>query len=464
MSYGPLYQSHRLNKGAFRITLTNTTRPTPYVQRNPNRKHIPGQQRRTSLPALHPVQEPPPPLPPLPPLKPILAYDHEAPQDDDTDIYSRLSTFTFGDAQSPTLKSSTSTSTSLTAAASDDPEGISPLDKTPRPSVANAFSHNFKVKHSAANGWSSPSEDEEDLKRTNARSKMRAIDDGTRRPSLPTNDAMQQYHGSSSGLSTDKGKGKAQTEGEMGGKRENGKQNGSPTSPSTPSDGELDLDTDVDLMSADDTDKRRGDEYHGMSDRSSIHINSDVGSVFGEVDDQRNRRQDSELIVEGEPMDEDEGENDPQRKDSARTWTENTGRRSSLPMDIPYPAASSSVRSAQAYTHSSQHSHRDDQSAFDAYARAHAQFRRPSRSVDDDLQRAALHLQRKASRASVAASAAGSGHSHGLDSTGSGPSSEPDMRGIAMAQAFAQAQLDAQAEGGVGMDLGRDPDMVHSNH
>ena len=336
---------------------------------------------------------------------------------------------------------------------SDEAEGVSPLDKTPRPSVAHVHAHS-SVKlaqgkqHAAPNGWSSPSEDEEDRKRTNARSKMRAIDDGTRRPSLPSNDVQQQqlqlqHHNSSSGLSTDKGKGRAFVEADREGIKS---RKGMPVSPSTPTEGEAELDTDVDLMmSADDTDRRRRGRHHGMSDRSSVHMSSDVGSVYGEVDDRHTRHTESKGKAGGgsEAMDEDEGgAHDALRKDSARTWTEETGRRGSLPMDIPYSASNSSSRSGHVYAHP-QSSYREE-SAFDAHARAQAQLRRPSRSVDDDLQRAALHLQRKASRVSVVASATGSGH--GLDSAGSGPSSEPDMRGVAMAQAIAQAHLDAQAQ------------------
>lgn len=286
---------------------------------------------------------------------------------------------------------------------------------------------------------------------------MRAIDDGTRRPSLPSNDFQQQQRGLSSGPSTEKGKGTPPGDGER--EREKARQGALPVSPSSPTEGEAELDTDVDLMSADDTDRRRRGlgRYHGMSDRSSIHISSDVGSAFGEADD-RNTRHTGAAEDEGEAMDDDEGgDSGAPRKDSAKTWTEeNMERRGSLPVDIPYPASNSSGRSVHAYAQS-HNSLRDDtfDSAFDARARAQAQLRRPSRSVDDDLQRAALYLQRKASRVSVAASGVGSGH--GLETAGSGPSSEPDMRGVAMAQAIAQAHLDAQAEraeGGVVMNLG----------
>ncbi|KAL5528782.1 hypothetical protein ACEPAF_7919 [Sanghuangporus sanghuang] len=448
MAHDDPYQPGRKSS----ITLTNATRPTPYVQRNLPRRYTNG-QRRTSLPALHPSHEPPPPLPPLPPANPVSPHELASAHDDDIDIYSRLSTFTFGDVRSPTILQNPSSSSR-----SDEAEGVSPLDKTPRPSVAHVHVHSSgklaQGKHAAPNGWSSPSEDEEDRKRTNTRSKMRAIDDGTRRPSLPSNDSLQQlqlqsqHHGSSSGLSTDKGKGRVYTEGDKEGLKA---RKGIPVSPSSPTEGEAELDTDVDLMmSADDTDRRRRGRYHGMSDRSSVHMSSDVGSVYGGADDRHTQHTKSKGKAreggESTTMDDDVpgegGASNASRKDSARTWTEETGRRGSLPMDIPYPTSNSSARSAHVHAHP-QSSYREE-SAFDAHARAQAQLRRPSRSVDDDLQRAALHLQRKASRVSVTASAAGSGH--GLETAGSGPSSEPDMRGVAMAQAIAQAHLDAQAQ------------------
>ncbi|OCB87333.1 hypothetical protein A7U60_g5472 [Sanghuangporus baumii] len=609
MAHDDPYQPGRKSS----ITLTNATRPTPYVQRNLPRRYTNG-QRRTSLPALHPSHEPPPPLPPLPPANPVSPHELASAHDDDIDIYSRLSTFTFGDVRSPTILQNPSSSSR-----SDEAEGVSPLDKTPRPSVAHVHVHSSgklaQGKHAAPNGWSSPSEDEEDRKRTNTRSKMRAIDDGTRRPSLPSNDSLQQlqlqsqHHGSSSGLSTDKGKGRVYTEGDREGLKA---RKGIPVSPSSPTEGEAELDTDVDLMmSADDTDRRRRGRYHGMSDRSSVHMSSDVGSVYGGADDRHTRHTESKGKAreggESTAMDEDDvpgegGASNASRKDSARTWTEETGRRGSLPMDIPYPTSNSSARSAHvhgdreglkarkgipvspssptegeaeldtdvdlmmsaddtdrrrrgryhgmsdrssvhmssdvgsvyggaddrhtqhtkskgkareggesttmdddvpgeggasnasrkdsartwteetgrrgslpmdipyptsnssarsAHVHAHPQSSYREESAFDAHARAQAQLRRPSRSVDDDLQRAALHLQRKASRVSVTASAAGSGH--GLETAGSGPSSEPDMRGVAMAQAIAQAHLDAQAQAhaeslNLGTDVGNTSD------
>ncbi|KAI5118890.1 hypothetical protein M0805_003565 [Coniferiporia weirii] len=438
MAHDDAYQSVRKSS----ITLTNATRPTPYSQRNLPRRPLPPQQRRTSLPALHPSHDPPPPLP-----HPISPFELAVPRDEDADIYSRLSTFTFGDAQAPKLQQSVPSSSSRVAVVLDGGESVSPLhradsfDKTPRPSVAHAHAHAhaqtfLQPSNPTTNGWSSPSEDEEEQRRTNTRSKMRAIDDGMRRPSLPTNDVRQ--YGSSSGLTaTEKGKGKVGAEGE------NAPQKAQLSSPSlqTEGEGDLELDTDVDLMSVDDTDGRRKARNVGMSDHSSTRgdgrINSDTNSMHGESEG-KSRTHDREQKDKNEnDMDEDGDDDDgirAHRKDSSRTWTERTGRRGSLPMDIPYPNNSHSSRTS--------HSYRDDSysAEFDARAIAHAQLRRPSRSVDDDLHRAALHLQRKASRVSVAAI--------GAYEVGAGvtPSSEPDMRGLAMAQAIAQAHLNAQAE------------------
>ncbi|EJD02671.1 uncharacterized protein FOMMEDRAFT_140581 [Fomitiporia mediterranea MF3/22] len=441
------YQSGRKSS----ITLTNKTRPTPYTQRNPSRRHAPGQQRRTSLPSLQPSHEPPPPLPSLPPANPVSPYELAITHEEDSDIYSRLSTFTFGDPQSSAQQTAASGAASSSHAPppSDDTEGISPLDKTPRPSVAHAYTHIPKSheEQSAANGWSSQSEDEEDRRRTNTRSKMRAIDDGTRRPSLPSNDVQQQQYWSGSAISTDVENRRTTSEGR--GDREHGRHGPLPISPASPTDGEAELDTDVDLMSIDDTaDRRRRGMYHGMSDHSSVHLNSDVGSAYGEADDRIIRHTEGE--GEGEAMDEDEDGSGAARKDSARTWVDTSERRGSLPMDIPYPASYSSSRSSHAYA-PSQHPHLED-ATFDAHARAQAQLRRPSRSVDDDLQRAALHLQRKASRVPSATSGGS-----GSDTAGREPSSEPDMRGVAMAQAIAQAHLDAQAESGAALNRGAEP-------
>ncbi|KAL4244794.1 hypothetical protein ABKN59_011554 [Abortiporus biennis] len=117
------------------------------------------------------------------------------------DIYSGLSTFSFGAAQ-PSSYIQTSPVRSEHGL-----DTISPLtrilppqsaDQTPRPSISGpsgvktspAKSRSGKLKSSEgadAGLGDDENEDEEDMQRHRRRSKMRAIDDGSRRPSLPTN-------------------------------------------------------------------------------------------------------------------------------------------------------------------------------------------------------------------------------------------------------------------------------------
>ena len=447
-----------------RITLTNATRPTPYSQRSIPRRPLPSQQRRTSLPTLH--------LPadaPRVDTAPVDAVELSLPQEED--IYSRLSTFTFGDAPA----SSQHQAPLLTVSRSGDgSEGISPLqrlssfDRTPRPSIAPAHSPSGTnvtppvpsvpgQAHSRTHGWSSPSEDEDDVRRNTTRSKMRAIDDGTRRPSLPSNDGPQSdTHHISGQVSSYTEKGKSKTtlnldrerfqEGTRQGRKE-GMQ--ALSSPSSHTDGEGDLElTDVDLMAVDYPGRRRRREHDpAQSDRSSMHtfggdadgrLSSDMSSVYGDDEDDRER--------EGMDEDDDDDNRDPLRKDSARTWTENMGggRRRSLPMAIPQPGSSHGQpqTNQDGYYPSPSQQRYDDtiQVDYDARAKALAQFRRPSRSMDDDSQRVALHLRRRASRVSVTAATTATVPIMGGASVGPVPSSEPDMRGVALANAMAQAQ------------------------
>ncbi|TFK53645.1 hypothetical protein OE88DRAFT_1655858 [Heliocybe sulcata] len=96
------------------------------------------------------------------------------------DLYSGLSTFTFGAAQTPPPP--------------PDHELISPLttirrgsaDRTPRPSVSGSGSHSSHDQENI------PADRDEAVR--SARSKMRAVDDGTRRPSLPTNFHSEWQH------------------------------------------------------------------------------------------------------------------------------------------------------------------------------------------------------------------------------------------------------------------------------
>ncbi|THH30772.1 hypothetical protein EUX98_g3415 [Antrodiella citrinella] len=107
------------------------------------------------------------------------------------DLYSGLSSFTFGAVQQ-----------SLTPQPTDTADLISPLtrmadsaDHTPRPSISGPSgtkpppkSRNGKQKALAdADMGDDEYEDEDDQARQKSRSKMRAIDDGSRRPSLPIN-------------------------------------------------------------------------------------------------------------------------------------------------------------------------------------------------------------------------------------------------------------------------------------
>lgn len=418
----------------YRITLTNATRPTPYAQRNLPRRPQTSQYRRTSLPALH-SQDVPSHTQAESAASPAAAAAGE-----DVDIYSRLSTFTFGDAQTSKLQSATPSSPSSSRL---DDENISPLhrfgsfDKTPRPSVAHIH-HVPKNTH----GWSSPSSDEDERRRTNTRSKMRAIDDGTRRPSLPINDLQQLQLHSVDGTqsSPEKGKGKATSI-----DKSVSHQRGVRSSPSSRTGGEdgLELDTDVDMISAEDTDRRK-ERYRRAGGNTDSRISSDAGSLFGDSGSDF----DPQKRYGHAPVDEDEPASavtttstnyTGDRKDSARTWTqEHMGRRGSLPMDIPTTNSHSATRDDGYYD---DYSGPFDNHELQRRARAHAQLRRPSRSVDDDLARLGLYLQRRASSIAAHADDAGNG--------GMLASSEPDIRGYAMAQAMVQAAAAAAVEQGL---------------
>ncbi|KAM5530753.1 hypothetical protein V8D89_015560 [Ganoderma adspersum] len=152
-------------------------RPLP---RRPN--HTPSSStssRRGSLPnVLHqPTAKAAPSLPPLPP--PIDNANHLTPSDD---IYSNLSTFTFGAARSPPPPRRTDQLISpFTVPVSNS------ADRTPRPSVSSSRRRSTpRIITNDTEGRSRSDDDEEEAARQN-RAKMRAIDDGTRRPSLPTN-------------------------------------------------------------------------------------------------------------------------------------------------------------------------------------------------------------------------------------------------------------------------------------
>ncbi|KAI0093071.1 hypothetical protein BDY19DRAFT_1045374 [Irpex rosettiformis] len=103
------------------------------------------------------------------------------------DIYSNLSTYTFG---APKVNASQMSDSSDMISPLTRVSGSGSADRTPRPSVSGASggrrkSYSSKVSDPAEGD--DEYEDEDDDARGKARSKMRAIDDGTRRPSLPTN-------------------------------------------------------------------------------------------------------------------------------------------------------------------------------------------------------------------------------------------------------------------------------------
>lgn len=172
----------------------NITRSSPYpprsAQRRPSNTSPSTGPRRPSLPnALYP--------PPSPSnigvsssphhATPLTDYSLSAHQYNE-DLYSGLSTFTFGAAHalpSPHGSDSSDLISPLTRVS-----GSSSADRTPRPSVSSASSGRRKSRsqriHDPDEG-DDEYEDEDDVARRKTRSKMRAIDDGSRRPSLPTN-------------------------------------------------------------------------------------------------------------------------------------------------------------------------------------------------------------------------------------------------------------------------------------
>ncbi|KAI0753926.1 hypothetical protein BC629DRAFT_1598530 [Irpex lacteus] len=166
----------------------NTLRSLPYpprpTQRRPSNTPSITSNRRPSVPSIpSPSQNVPPSgLPP----QPVQSLSDPGPYGGD-DIYSGLSTFTFGAAKvSPAQMSDSSDMISPLTRVS----GSGSADRTPRPSISGASggrrkSYSSKVSDPAEGD--DEYEDEDDDARGKARSKMRAIDDGTRRPSLPTN-------------------------------------------------------------------------------------------------------------------------------------------------------------------------------------------------------------------------------------------------------------------------------------
>ncbi|KAI0820001.1 hypothetical protein BC628DRAFT_1331440 [Trametes gibbosa] len=100
------------------------------------------------------------------------------------DIYSNLSTFTFGAAR-PSLAARRAEQISPFTVSS-----ASGTDRTPRPSLSGPSNGQRTPSVHASEGADDEDEDEEEAARQ-TRAKMRAIDDGTRRPSLPINAQSQ---------------------------------------------------------------------------------------------------------------------------------------------------------------------------------------------------------------------------------------------------------------------------------
>lgn len=295
-------------------------------------------------------------------------------------------------------------------------------------------------------GWSSPSEDEEETRRVNNRGKMRAIDDGTRRPSLPTNDPHQVDRSVSSASNlplpstSDKSKGKA-----PGSATAHARSQGRGASPldplsarltNTDDEDEHNLDTDVDLMEVDELPdrrrqrRRRARTIATTSDRSSSQIDGQFTSDFGSVDDDDGMPDDEVHMVD----------EDDDHDIVTRTWVETGGRRGSLPMNIPNSMQRTARQTGQTTSFAAIAPFNFDEGIppnveYEMQALSQVQARRPSRSLDDDLRSSALHLQRKGSSKSI------SGVSRAT------PSSEPDIRSAALADAIAIAQAQAQQDG-----------------
>ncbi|KLO11731.1 hypothetical protein SCHPADRAFT_456201 [Schizopora paradoxa] len=195
---------------------------------------------------------------------------------------------------------------------------------------------------------------------------------------------------------------------------------------------EHNLDTDVNLMEVDVHRRRRARTIAAASDRSNSQIDGRFTSDFGSVDNVYGMPDDEVHMVEDD------------HDFVTRTWVETGGRRGPPPMNIP----NSMQRSARQTGHSSSFAdiapfNFDDgvpPKDYKMQASSHAQARRPSRSLDDDLRSSALHLQHKGFFKSI--------HGGSRDA----PLSELDIWSAALVDAKAGAQVQAQQEGS-GSDL-----------
>ncbi|KAI0630283.1 hypothetical protein C8Q77DRAFT_1160634 [Trametes polyzona] len=169
----------------FRAQSSTTVSRPPQLQQRPlprRANHTPSSSisssRRTSLPTiLHQSAIKTAPSPPT--TTTSTASDNANFLTVTDDIYSNLSTFTFGAARpNSSAPRRTEQISPFTVPGSNGP------DRTPRPSISGPTNGSRTPRVHASDG--ADDEDEEEAARQ-TRAKMRAIDDGTRRPSLPIN-------------------------------------------------------------------------------------------------------------------------------------------------------------------------------------------------------------------------------------------------------------------------------------
>ncbi len=166
----------------FRAQSSTTVSRPPQLQQRPlprRATHTPSSSvsssRRTSLPTiLHQSAIKTAPSPPTTTTISDNANFLTAPDD----IYSNLSTFTFGAARPNPPSRRTEHISPFTVAST------SGTDRTPRPSVSGLSNGSRTPRVHPSEG---PEDEDEEEAARQTRAKMRAIDDGTRRPSLPSN-------------------------------------------------------------------------------------------------------------------------------------------------------------------------------------------------------------------------------------------------------------------------------------
>lgn len=142
--------------------------------------------RRPSLPTIHLQPSPPSGTP----LNESSAYPNNGAGGTD-DLYSNLSSFTFGSAH-------TVRSDHLDMSPIPPPSGTSSADRTPRPSISGPSSGSShassstrsrtpRIRSRELDDEGCRADDEDEEMEQQGRAKMRAMNDGTRRPSLPMN-------------------------------------------------------------------------------------------------------------------------------------------------------------------------------------------------------------------------------------------------------------------------------------